>query len=499
MSDVAKARELRIALQRYLYAVGKLPCPGAFATMHALLRELGDNRFQLPDKPWLNPYELAALVNHVAMFGTGRNRKLLFDVAPPLNAFKRLWELAEESSAYSDNPAYVATFILRVVYQQLPYVIHRDRVPAMFRRMNALMSTDPMEHYVVQKIQSSTKDLLSAAEALFDRFSEGPVYKEQDLVGITNPDALRTVLGLLAATRQQRLAFHKDKLAVPSPAEKPYEINSLLRYPIIRNDEELYCPYPQLIGYAATRGLFFRWSGEDGDAFRKPFARCNELYTQRILSAALPSAEILTEEDERALGWQGKANDVTAILGDSALLVECKLSGLYVEAKRTAAPEAIIADVRKQVAEAKNRRGLFQLYDKCKAIKSRSLPASLMDRYQGVQRVYPVLVLFDEIQLANSAEVMRNIVEDELKANGVEGFEYQIWHLEELDWLVKFAKSASMDWIAEKFGAGNRSMDLSSFLANKAGQEFLRLVMYLPRGDTRAMRILRSLVSKPNL
>lgn len=467
--------------------------------MHAAFRDLSNHRFHIPEKPWLNAYELAAAANYVAMFGTNkRNYKPFFNMATPLNSFKALWKVAEESNAYSDNPAYVATFILRIVYQQLPYVIHPDRIPAMFHRMKELLSTDAMDRYVGQRAGLPAKDLLGTAENLFGRFSEAPMYKEKDLAHTSNAQGLCKVLRLFSATKQERLAFHKSKLEVESPVEKPYELNSLLRYPIIRHEDELYCPYPQLIGYAATRGIFFRWSEEDREAFRRPFVASTESYVKSILTAALPTAEVLTEEEERVLGWTGKANDVTAILDDSALLVECKLSGLYVDAKRTASPESIIADVRKQIADAKDRRGLFQLYDKCRALQSRSLPATLMDKYRNVKRVYPVLLLFDEIQMANSAEVMKNIIRDELKTNGVDEFEYQIWHLEELDWLTELARSASIDWIAEKFAAGNSSMDMSSFLANKTGKESLRLIMYLPGGETRAMQILRELVAKQN-
>lgn len=428
MNAAADARQLRIALQRYQYTVAKLPCPGAFASIHAIFKELSDHQFDVRGKPWLNAYELAAITNYVAMFGTNkRNDRLLFPLDVPLNAFKKLWRLAEESNSYSENPAYIATFILRIVYQQLPFVIHPGRIPSMFSRMNHLLSTGAMEAYIADKVGASCKDLFSAAEILFEQFSQSSMYKETDLAHVVDNEALRKVLTIFAATKSQRLAFHRNKLEAKSPSEKPYEVNSLLRYPIIRYGEELYCPYPQLIGYAATRGLFFRFSEEDGVDFREPFRQSTESHVKDVLREALPSAEILTEEDERKLGWKGKVNDVTAIMGESTLLIECKLSGLYVDAKRTASPANIISDVQKQIADPKDRRGLFQLYDKCQAIRSRSLPEELMEKYATVKRIYPVLLLFDEIQMANSPEVMGNIIQDELVANRVKDFEYQIW------------------------------------------------------------------------
>ncbi len=500
MDSGRNARQLRIALQRYEYAVAKMPCPGAFASIHAMFKELSDNQFQLRHKPWLNPFELAALTNHIAMFGTDkRNHKPLFTFDKPLNEFKKLWKLAEESNSYSDNPAYIASFILRIVYQQLPYVIHPSRISSMFRRMSDLFSNEAMDAYVKAKLGVGGKDLFDAVKILFGRFLQSPIYKEKDFVGVLNKDMLDRVLNMLSATKNLRLAFRKSKLELLSPSEKPYELNSLLRYPIIRQGDVLYCPYPQLIGYAATRGLFFRFSEEDKEIFRNPFVESIESYAKEALQKVLPQGtEMLTEKDERALGWMGKTNDVTAIMGNSALLIECKLSGLYVESKRTASPQSIVADIQKQIADQKERRGLFQLYDKCKAIQSGLLPAELMKKYKNVKQFYPVLLLFDEIQMANKAEVMGNVVQDHLKANGVTGFKYQIWHLEELDWLVEFAKSNSMDWIAEKFADRNEAVDMSTFLADKTGSDFLRLVLYLPQGDTKAIHILQDLVAKGN-
>jgi hypothetical protein len=320
--------------------------------------------------------------------------------------------------------------------------------------------------------------------------------REKDLAAVAGKDTLSALLAILSSTKMQRLTFHRNKLEVSEPAEKPYELNSLLRYPLIKHGDELYCPYPQLIGYAATRGLFFRFSEEDREKFREPFVESVESYVKETLESALPNAEILTEKDERSLGWTGKTNDVTAIMGDRALLIECKLSGLYVESKRSASAQSIVSDVRKQIADPKDRRGLFQLHDKCQAIQSALLPEKLMEKYKKVKHIYPVLLLFDEIQMANKAEVMGNIIQDELKANGAGGFKYQIWHLEELDYLAEFAKSAFMEWVAEKFSSKNEAFDLSSFLADKTGSGFLKLILYLPEGDTRAFQTLRNLAAQ---
>jgi hypothetical protein len=497
MDTNADARQLRIAFQQYQYAIESVPSPGSFASIHAAFKELSDNNFYIPQKRWLNAFELAYVSNYTAMFGTNkRKQKLIIPIDAPLNKLKKLWKLAEESNAYSDLPDYAGSFALRITYQQLPHVIHPARVLPMLSRMNSLLSGNEMSAYIPMKFSVNCDDLFKVIKALFQRFTQVSMQTDREVAGIADQDTLAVALKLFCATRLERTIFHKNRLEVKSAAEKPYELNSLLRYPIIRHGEELYCPYPQLIGYAATRGLFFRCCDEDGDKFRTPFAKSNESYAKRLLSKAMPDADVLTEDDERRLGWAGKTNDVTAILGDSAVLIECKLSGLYVNAKRTASPENIIEDVRKQIADAKDRRGLFQLHDKIHAIKTGLLPQKLFDKYKNVKHFFPVLLLFDDISNANAAEVLGNIIRDELRKNGVDAFEYQIWHLEELEWLMEQSGTDSLAWIAEKFSSKYQAMDLNSFVADKAHKEFLRPIMYLPEGNTRAIQILKGLVAK---
>lgn len=217
-----------------------------------------------------------------------------------------------------------------------------------------------------------------------------------------------------------------------------------------------------------------------------------------MLANELVSGDVVTEDEERRLGWKGKTNDVSAIVGDTVLLIECKLSALYVESKRTATPEAVIADVRKQIADGEERRGLFQLYDKIAAIKAGRLPKDLQERYKRVSRFFPVLLLFDDIAHANAPEVLGNIIRDELRAQNVDNFEYQIWQLEELEWLTRSAGKDTMTWVAEKFSAKNRIMDLRAYLADKTEQQFLKDTLYLPAGDSSGFDRLRSLSDKYN-
>jgi hypothetical protein len=489
-------RELRVAAQKHRFAIERTPNPASFSVFHSISKRLNDNFFHLPKEPWLNSFELAAVANQVAMFGSTKEKhQRSFNIATPLNSFKELWKLSEERGSYSSNPEYAATFTLRVIYQQLPFIVHSDRVRPILKRTCSLFSSQQMDGYIESKFRVGCTELFGAFDSLYSSFSTRPSMALSELRPNRN-DAIRIALQLLSADRSTRTGFYRNRLELTNPADKVYEINSFLRYPIVARGDRLDCPFPQLIGYAASRGLYFRLNEEDGDAFRAPFARSFESCVSGILSRSMPTAEVLTETDERALGWLGKTNDVTAILGDCALLVECKLSGLYVNAKRTASPDAIIADIRKQIAEVQDRRGLYQLYEKIKAIRTGTLPSALGQKYLCVKHFYPVILIFDDIAFANAPEVLGNIIRDELKSCGVEDFTYQIWQFEHLEWLAQFAGRDLMAWVADKFTGANQITDLNSFIVDRTGRKALKDVLYLPGGDTKAIQTLRSLITK---
>lgn len=491
MEVIPDARQLKIAFQRYMSEISRLPYPGAFQFIHDNFCEIVAHDFIVKHKPFLNPYEVAMIANHIAMFGKTKSRsKPVFNFTPALNGLKKLWSLTDKASAYSDNPDYEASFALRWVYQQIPYHLHPLRVLRVCSLMSNLVAAPDVSACIEKHTGIPAADFMTTSMILLETFSSECIRPDSFLLGCADKANIRATLAQLSANRPKRLAFHRSELRRDNLTEKLYEINSLLRFPLIKDEYQYFAPYPELIGYASTRGLFFRLSKEAGSDFREPFARALENETARLLRSVLPDAEILTEKDDRSLGWKGKTNDVTLIFGENALLIECKLSGLFVEAKLTAAPEAIIADVKKQIADGDERRGLFQLHDKIEAIRSAKLPPKLMAKYAGVKSFFPVLLLFDAIEHANNPLMIGNIIRDALSACGVQDFRYQIWHLEELSWLAEFAGASLLDWTQEKFSPRNCDFSLNTFIARKAGLTLLTPPMYMPI-DSRAFAILK--------
>ena len=169
-------RELRIAFQQYEYAIHSIPNPEQFSrpfTRRSESSAATTSTFQASDGSTAK-FELAFVTNYVAMFGTNKRRQkriIPFDQA--LNALKKLWRLSEESNAYSDHPDFAATFALRVVYQQLPHIIHPSRIPPMLSRMRNLMSANGMSAYSEHKYGIDARPLVPVDGVAFPAFFEG--------------------------------------------------------------------------------------------------------------------------------------------------------------------------------------------------------------------------------------------------------------------------------------------------------------------------------------
>jgi hypothetical protein len=187
--------------------------------------------------------------------------------------------------------------------------------------------------------------------------------------------------------------------------------------------------------------------------------------------------------------------DVTVILGKVAILFECKNSGLFSLAKKSGDPFDLASDIRKNLANADKRKGLFQLYDKVVAIKNGEMPESLKTRYLQVERFFPVLLLYDEVPFANVPVTIKNLIDAELKKTGIHDFDYQIWQVDELDLLLNQVPREQIPLAVEdKFGQDDlRKLDLSSSLSKQFGLKELDCPLFVPSGESKAWRILRRL------
>jgi hypothetical protein len=488
--------------------IKKFPFPGTFLPVRDRLESLAANGFLDPEQPWFSAFQLANFIKFLIVYGSTETRRTEFDLSRPFNRYKKFWAAAEKENEYSGQPEFIAAFILRFIYQQVPYIVHRSRISVMFDRTKDLYYSNPPTVKAQMPWSLSAFEnkanvpldvFLRAAQNICKMFFKCRKADKESLTKTLDEGDRRwidSVLALLSATRREFQDSH-DKWKAQSFREIPYEFNPLLRFPIVLHEAQYWAPFPELIAYAATTGLYFYMADTFGEPFQKTFGEIFSNYAAGLFVQNLGRSSVLTELDERNSGWQGKTNDFTVVDGSKAFLFECKTSGLFFGSKKKSSVEEIAKDIRKNLANPKHRSGVFQLYDKIKAIQNGQLPQTLNASYSSVREFYAILLLHDRIEYANKQETLRNLLDAELQLAGIKEFQYQVWHIEEVQNMFELNSSATVcSTMEEKFlDPVFRPWDLNTLLFEKTGRRHahLRLRFFVPRGETQALRIIRSL------
>jgi hypothetical protein len=500
------------ALQRFTKAVRKCPFPDSLKPVRDKWEELsGTGYLEQQREPWFSAFQLANLVKFLVIYAKDARYQTNFELSRPFNYYKDFWAAAEAEAEYSDQAEFIAAFIFRFLYQQLPYFIHRIRVPQLFNATRSLylsteQSDDAHLHWTISQFHREfglpLDTFLRISEGLWSFFGKhlnADVESLRSCLEDADRRYLDRAIDILSADRAKFKKFY-DSGKVEAFREIPYEFNPLLRFPIIFHESKYWAPIPELVAYSATRGLYFLLADAFSEPFKKRFGDIFSAYVVSLFISRLCRSQILTEEDERKLGWQGKTNDFTLIFGEKAFLFECKASALFSGSKKESSVESIAVDVRKNLANHKHRSGLFQLYDKIEAIKKKHLPQSLNALYTNVRQFFPVVLIYDRIDYANHPQTLRNLLDAELTTNGVQDFRYQIWHSEEIEHALELIPLDDIPRaLEEKFLSPVYSnWDLNTYLfeTTKRRLPYLRVSCCVPKGESQALRIIRSLANQ---
>ena len=122
------------ALERFRTITDTLPFAASIHNLYGGFRELANSRFLIRNAMWLNAFELAAISKWVYLNGHSRAPNSV-DWSGVLSLYKTLWKVTEEETAYPDDPAVNASFVLRLVYQQMTWNITQDKMQANFVRV----------------------------------------------------------------------------------------------------------------------------------------------------------------------------------------------------------------------------------------------------------------------------------------------------------------------------------------------------------------------------
>jgi len=494
--------ELEAAYADFVARTEQIPFAAGAEFLFGAFRALSKSDFLIPGKHFLSAFEMAAIAKFIYLNAPSNTRNAV-DWAPVINAYKTLWREAENRSDYPDTPDVIASFVLRFVYQQLLWNITPSKMDGNFKRTLGIFGGNSAAGRELRlKFESASglplEDFLKVAHAMYGIFMGRQSVADHEFSAALQqhftPSQVSATGKILVATRGKFRKYYETH-ASPTPGGTPYEMNPLLRFPIMLRDERYWCVYAELINYAATRGLYFYIADAVGGPFNQAFGDAFEDYVCKLLTNSLGPERIITEKDERKAGWKGKTNDLTIILSDAAILFECKNSGLFSVSKRSAAPLDLAADIKMNIANPSKGKGLFQLHAKVEAIRDGKIPEELRARYANVKRFFPVVLLHDELWFANRPEILKNLIDDELKKNRIERFEYQIWHVEELENLLKFVPEAETLKVVEgKFSSPEcMALDLSIYLSTRYPLRGMDVRLFTPTGDSKALQIIRKL------
>ena len=481
--------------------VRELPFDGLFNTFHDGFGGIRTEGFHKSANRGLIAYQLAALLKYIIVYGEGLTTGP-WDMAHYINAWKNLWRAAEREQTYSRDPDTVATFLLRFVYANLPFSQHRDVIYCNFRRALSLFVTCASQYThktfdfnaeFLSRYGLTTEHFIRLGWEFYQAFLRHPYWTDKELESVVPTDLRGSVpqgLSILAGSRQKFIDEYHEVRAKEA-RQAPYELNPLLWMPMIAVEDRYYAPYPEVVAYAATRGLFFLCGSQWGNVFHEVFGSWFETYVGGLLRTKVRSGEVIGAAEERALGYTGKNVDWTVLLGNIGLLVECKSSALFLRGKILAMPSVVSGDLAKNlVGEGK---GLFQLYEKFQAVTNGHLPTALKERYAKVTTWYPVVILHDQIQHANHKKVLGNILDSALSKAGISDFDYQIWHIEELENLLELVPEGDLAVrIWRKWEDPEMSQwDLNTYLHSIFGHERLMSYILVPEEDSVSFRILK--------
>lgn len=313
-----------------------LPMEPAVRHLSEAFRFLADSRYLIRSAQWLNTFEVAAIAKWVYLDGHGGKPQAI-NWPDVLNAHKFLWRETENAIHYPDDAGGVASFILRLVYQQLIWNITPEKIQANFARARAIFggpsaASSTLRSLFERETGVPFEDFLKAAHVLYGVFrNHGCTAEDYKLVEAMqrtlSAEVLSSVLRALSATRGGFRRYYETVAAAETPQGVVYEINPLLRYPILHHRDRYWCVFPELINYASTRGLYFYVADLAGDGFSRLFSDAFEDYVATLCRNAYGLESVPTEADDRTLHWKGKTNEVTILVDNAVLLLECKNSG----------------------------------------------------------------------------------------------------------------------------------------------------------------------------
>ncbi|TMG05029.1 MAG: hypothetical protein E6I03_00100 [Chloroflexi bacterium] len=211
----------------------------------------------------------------------------------------------------------------------------------------------------------------------------------------------------------------------PQPGLEVYDYNPLIARPVVRLSTGQYSlPVPRLLIERVTSGVYYDLASSFGNEFLTYLGHAYQRYIGRLLSG-IPNLTVLSEEEYGPRKSRRLSPDWILTSGSRAVLLECKTKKLRLGSRLPQFREQFQEDVQAGIATA-----VRQLRRSVDDIRRRQVFPSL-----GEADLLPLVVTLDHAYMLNG-NMIRRIVDGELKAEGLESLDYQVASTEEIESLA---------------------------------------------------------------
>lgn len=226
-----------------------------------------------------------------------------------------------------------------------------------------------------------------------------------------------------------------------------FSFNALRIFPIVKTDiAGLVVPVPRFLLERITTGIYYslmdKYKDYNSNKFMEFFGKeIFERYVGLLLQQKYKINESLFKE------WQYKkgknkclTSDWIIIQNNIAILIECKTSGISLEAKSWAELEKIQYDLKLRVVKA-----IEQMVDLVNNVRGNCRG---LERLFSIKNFYYIVITYDKIFLSSSF-IIRNMIKNELIKKDIVAPIYEILSIDELENLIPFLNDFSLEFLLD--------------------------------------------------
>jgi len=358
-----------------------------------------------------------------------------------VNNVSTIHNLIDDRKPTNPKEALFSTMI-RLAYQQFPFqesvhnALPRHVLLYLYSKVKSSpiqLDTEAYKHFGLY-----IKEYMTIGFAFYAASLEYPIFQRSFLENTPiksirkylTPEKIERFLSRTAADFDTFRNLCMREIA-DYPDGGTYRFNPLFDRPIIiRRDGSFCIPVPMLVPYVITKGLYYDFldlfSNEMGNPFTEWFGHAFEHYGGLLLKNSFGKQNVFPEpvygkEHQRGPDW-------TVIQGDSAIVLEFR-SGRLNKKTKVYGDYADIANlVRRNIIEP-----LMKLPEKIADIKSGITGIPLDSRMQ----FFPCIVTYEPLY---SSQLFLDIIQQELKREGIPAFDFELMSIEDLEWLLSWAE-----------------------------------------------------------